>query len=438
MAALYGATGQYEYTTATGGAKEILKDWYIDDVRKVFYKASPLMDRLEKRVPKQIIGGNHAVISLQYGFDPGTGGVSEGGTMPQPGQISRDQCQVPIKELAHTIALTTKIIAVAKSNKGAFVNVLTDKIKQATTAFKYQCDRMLWGDGSGYLCTVATCDSGGTSAAANVTVTNKEDLRYLFEGMHVQVVDTDTTTLNSGTNYPAVVSKVSPSGKSFTMTMRSGNWGAQVAAGDFVLAAWPGLSTRTYDPSGSANTFYEMMGLKGIINNADPTTGDLQGLDSATYAAWNAAVETASSNRDLTEGLMIDAYNAVIQNGGEATAIYGDMKMQKAFALTQTPDRRHVNTNEFTGGWSALMFQCGGKPIPFFGWKQAVPETIYFVDESHLFFVHTGDVDWIPGTEGVMHWDAGYAQKIGALEWFVNLATDHRGAFCKLDKINAN
>ena len=448
MAATYAVAGQYEYTTGTGQGAELIKTYYLDRIRDVFYKKTPLLDRLKKVAPKKMVG-NAAVIAIRAGFDPGFGGVSEGLATPAPYSTARDQATVETKEMWHSIAMSTKQLKVARGDKTSFVNALTDKVRGATESFQNNMDRMSWGDGSGHLCALLTGGTAGASeTTTEVTVSAAADLRHLYENMQVDVIDASSTTYFNNTTgttttatYHLKVSAIDTSGPGFTLSIPAGGANymrEDLAVGDNVLSAGP-LATRVYDASGTGNSYYEMMGLKGIISASDPTTGDFQGLDRSTYTWWKAAHETSSSstNRDLTEKLMIAAYNGSLKNGGEPSAIYCDLDVQREYSALLTPSVRNINTLDLTGGWSALAFQCGGKPIPVFGSKGCAPNLMYFVDEKHLFFVECGDVEWISGggAGGVMTWDIGYAQKIGALQWVGNLACDHPGSCCLLDYI---
>lgn len=420
----------YEYTTDSGNAAEIIKSFYDDGVREAHYKATPLFNRLKRVVPTQRVG-NDFVISIKVGPNPGFGGVIEGGTMPAAGPTPRDTATVPVKEVAQTISLTNKLLAVARGDKTSFVNALTDAISNATEAFIWNTDRMMWGDGTGFICAISSASGDSTSNTITCYVANASDVRMLQEGAYVDVMDaSNTTTPNNGTSYHAVVTAVTPSdttnSTTFVLALQSGStWAATVAA-DNVLSAGP-LSSRTYDASGTANSYYEWMGLKGIVSASDPTTGDLQGLDRATYTWWKASAKSASANRPVTEKLMIEMAQECQKKGGEPTAIYCDYDQLKNYAIIQTANVMHTDIAEITGGFNGLRFQYGVKPIPVFGIYQCTPNAMYFVDESHLFFVQAGDMEWIPGAAGggVLHWDVGTSQKVGAIEWFGNLATDH-------------
>ena len=437
----------FEYTSETGAAAEIIKTFYLDGIREAHYKATPLLSRLERQLPKKMIG-TAAVFPVKWGFDPGSGPVvTEGGAVPAAGKISRDQATVPIKELAHSIALSNKLIACAKGDPFSFVDAVTDKVTNASESFNYQCDRQLWGDGSGFLCEMADAAVGGSVAGYVIPVDYTSDLRLLFDGMYVDIMDDSSTTqYNNGVSYHAKVSAIvnstasasASTGPRFTITLQSGTtWTAAPASQDCILAATNDLSvSRTYDHGAtSSNTYVEMMGLQGIISNADPTTGDLQGLDRATYTQWQSNVRSASSNRPLTIKLMIQAAQDCSSRGGDPTAIYCDMDQLLSYSQLLTPDVRYTNLQDLTGGFKGLAFSFGGsKEIPIFGCKQCTPNRMYFVDESHLFFVQTGDIEWLPGAQGngMLTWDIGYAQKVGMLEWFANLATDHPGSSCAL------
>jgi hypothetical protein len=203
-----------------------------------------------------------------------------------------------------------------------------------------------------------------------------------------------------------------------------------------VKAAGSGAVYKTATTNSSYN---EMMGLAGIVSASDPYTNITDGLQGKLVASnsyWKSGNITASSNRDLTEALMTEANNTSLKEGGDVSAIYCNYEIWSRFADLLTPDKRHVNTQALTSGWSNIEFQAGGKGIPVFPCKQAPPNKMFFVDERHLFFLHAGEIDWIDGTDGILHWDVGEDQFIGAMLWIANMATDHRGAHTLLANLN--
>lgn len=440
--------GYEDSSTALRGA-EIVKSFYDDGIREAHYNATPLLNRLKRVTPTESVG-NDFVISVEFGFDGGFSAVREGGAMAHPAAVSRDKATVPVLEVSQVIALTHRQIAVAKGNKASFVNALTNKVAGASKAFNFHSDRMCWLDGTGYLANVSSAGSTSTAAGTYgyaIYVAANSDLRHLFDGMLIDIIDGDFSTNNVDAAYHARVSQITRSATApyfVAVPENDSTWVATPNSSDHVMSAgpWTSATGRKYtgakvSGSSSDNDYLEFTGFEAIIDSEDPCTGDFQGIDRGLYTQWGANVETASANRPLSEKLMIGAAQAAQSRGGSPSAIYCDYTQLANYGEIKTADVRHYDIASITGGFQGLLFAFGDRPIPIFGCYQCKPNCMYFVDESHIFFVETAPMEWIPGTAGagVMHWDVGTSQVIGALEWFGNMACDNPGSCTLLEAL---
>lgn len=423
MAFSYGWESQ-AYSGYTEAA-ELLINFYLPEIKLQHDTSNELINRLEKKLAKKYVSGSQVVIPLELGFDPGGAANLEGLALAHPGNVQRDTSEVTLKEISFSIALTARIMALAKDKRGAFVEILSRKIKGVAASFKHMTDRMIWGDGSGFLHTISAAST--TASGGTITVANTSDLRHCFEGMYVDVIDASTPTqINNGSSYHAVMTAIDRNAKTYVLTAATGGSyeSGGMAASDCVLSGGP-LSTRKYATNGTDNTYYEIMGLAGIVSASDPGTGDLQGLDRTTYPWWKAEVNTNSSvNRTFTEKLLLKACNQSFNNGGNPTAMYMDRATYAAFADGLVGDKRHVGTTKLKSGMEVPTFDAAGSIIPLIATRQCDPHKVYIIDEKTLHFQQAGPVDWIPGTQDkVMHWDQGYSRFIASLIWFANLAT---------------
>ena len=135
------------------------------------------------------------------------------------------------------------------------------------------------------------------------------------------------------------------------------------------------------------------MGLAGIIDNANPASGALQGLDVSTYPWWKANVlDNGGTPRAITEVLMQTAMDTTeTQSDGEVSAIYTSYGVRRAYQALLQADRVYQNVMKFDGGFKALNYN----DIPLFADKDCQANTLYFLDEDHLKLYRLSDWEWM-------------------------------------------
>lgn len=434
----YQATGA---TTATGELNDMLKEFYTPQIQLQFDTASPWIERLKKVTTTQLVGGKYVVVPLELGPDPGGGSHREGQALAHPGEVQVDTTNVYLKRLSHSIAMTFQAMKVARGGETAFIKSISKKVRGVAKAWKRMLDRQSWGDGTGILiksARVSACSHAGTANTQNATwtVAASSDLRHMFEGQLVDVIDDGTnTTINNGTSYHAKVTTLNRSAKTFVLDIEGGTWAGTCATSatfDQVLTQGP-LEYRKYDGTGVADTFYEIMGLAGIVSTGNPTSGNLQGLAVATYPWWKAQASTASSNRTITEKLMLDACNLSFDEEGMPSIMLMNRQTYAAMANNLVGDKRHIGTTKLKSGMEVPTFDAAGTIIPILAMRQCEPNMMYIIDESTLFFIQAGPVDWVPGTmNSVFHWSEGNARVSGAMFWLGNLALKRRNTNVRL------
>jgi hypothetical protein len=133
----------------------------------------------------------------------------------------------------------------------------------------------------------------------------------------------------------------------YTATVNSG---AGVADNDYVFLAH---SNATVTPTVGRNGTVEMMGLKGLIDDAS-NVATLEGLSRSTYIWWKSYVNSDSSQRSLTEALMHTTFLEAKKKGNPKYALTS-FDLFSAYGQLLASDRRYTETMQLNGGFKLLF-----------------------------------------------------------------------------------
>lgn len=348
---------------------DILKLDYLGVIQDQVCNSNVLMQRLEKN--EEDVGGKKAIVPLHTGRNSGVGARGDGGTLPAAGNQAYDNAEYNCAYNYARIQVSGPTIKASRKDKYAFVKVVDAEIQGAVKDLKDDINRQMHGNGTGALSTV-TVDT--TTTALNVAST-----KYLQKGMHVDLVDPTSTTAGdaraNATNL-TVVAKTSA-----TVATMSAALHADAAVGDFVVR--------------NGNYRREMMGLGGIVGDANPGTAFLVGnIDRATAGNefWKAGIlANGGTARKLTLDLMQQAFDLAEDEGGEISLIMTSRAQRRKYLALVKADGRFVNNLKLDGGFDALDYN--GKPLVVD--RHALDDRMHFLDETSLAFYRMQDVDWM-------------------------------------------
>ena len=289
--------------------------------------------------------------------------------------------------------------------------------------------RQLMMDGSGRLCQLVTCAGDPTTDVKNgfyaeATKFLKKKRRLEVHTLGDAIGAGKAASSHDGTIYVASVTD----------------------ADTFELSA-------NCDVSGDVDDYYfnhkayalteaagkgEMMGLMGIISDADPpqpnSVGGLQQLTVAANPEWKAKVDSnGGTPRDFNEGLFIKMLNhvssfadtdVILVSEGVYLTYYNILR-----AFVSLP-----NAKALWGGWDGLAFIYNGKRIP------VVPDK--FVPDGCALFISEKDLIIHVMTPDILTWEQGFGSGGGYLQKvanynrykaeghiFANMGTHRRNAF---------
>jgi hypothetical protein len=386
-----------------------LKIDYLPVIREQLNNDTYLLTKIKRN--ERDVSGKQWQMTSHYKRNSGVGAGSETG-LPTAGYQSYANPYGVVKYNRGRIQVTGPVMAASRDDKGAIVRALESEIKGVTDDLKHDINFQLHNDGTA----VRALVNGDPGTDATITVDNP-GTRYLYEGLPIEMVTAATGVLStSGVVTTDTVSTITDS-VNFEMSSTAD---ANIADNDWIIRTGSRIVTNT---DLITNASYEMMGLKGIIDDATYVT-TLHNLSRSSYSWWKCATYSTDDNsgtlRDLTLDLMQDAVSAVEMEGGKIDLILCDYAVRDAYASIVVADKRYVNTMQLDGGFTGLDFNG----IPVVADPMMATNTMFFIDTSHLQLMQMGDWNWMDRDGAVLSRVADSDAYEAVLYWYADLVTD--------------
>lgn len=179
----------------------------------------------------------------------------------------------------------------------------------------------------------------------------------------------------------------------------------------------------------------EMMGLIGVISNADPpypnAANGLQALKVADYSVWKSWVfDHGGVKRPVVDDLFYQAIKKA-ERHGKVDVILVAEDVYRAYASNLTSYKTLPNIYEFWGGWSGLVFIYKGRRIPVIDDPYVPDGHALFISSDNL-VIHVLNpkiVTWERGVHGILKQVEGYNRYKAEGHIFMNMAVKNRRAF---------
>ena len=352
-------------TTTMATVDNILKEVYEGDVQDQLQSEIKTLKRIERSSEgiTHTVGGKYVRFGVRVKRNHGIGARNENEALPIARSQSYEDAEVGLKYLYGSLELTGQAFELADKDYQAFASVLDQEVNGLKEGLRKDSNRQVYGDGTGLLATATAVGSTTTFVTTNV--------QYLEEGMFVDVIDSDGSTVN----HSAVEITLIEDEGDGTFTVTLGTAGTATAAGD----------TMYRDNSKDK----EVTGFKKII----ATTGELYEIDPATVGVWKSTVhDNGGTPRALSEGLMIALVDAIKKRGGGIpTVIFTSPGVRRSYFNLLVQQRRTTNTQEFTGGFKGLAFTTDDGDIPVINDDDAPEGEMQFVNEKEIKLYEAGD-----------------------------------------------
>lgn len=404
-------------------ADAALKNFYLDPVRDQINNKNVLLEYVSKG--KVDAEGRYAVLSLHTRRNSSVGARADGnylpgtliaGTTTAIGQQGFAEQRVSLKQLWGRIQVDERVLKAAKSNRGAFINVMNVETEGLAEDMKKDLNRQLFGDGLGKIATLGTGASSTTQTFKSDTT--RAQLRQIEVGM---VLDIGTLT------------DADASGASLTVV--SVNF-ANIAAATMVVS--PTVSTTTGDfvrragvGAGGDPANVEVTGLSSIIDS----TGSLFNVDPTTDPRWSS-YEVGSVGAITDDALIAAIQETAYAAGDDGLDLFLTTNgVVRSYAASLAVQKRFANTMDMKGGFKGLSVGAGNSEVGLTDDKDCPAGTLFGVNSKHLLMHVAGDWEWMDLDGAIWSRQANKPSYEATLFRFHELTTDRRNSLAKLTGI---
>ncbi|HIY78689.1 MAG TPA: phage major capsid protein [Candidatus Borkfalkia excrementavium] len=343
-------------------ADSALKSVYLGVVsEQLNTAANPLLAKIRQSTAD--VWGKEVRRLAQYGVNGGVGAGTEEGDLPSAAGNNYEQFVTTLKNLYGTIEISDKAVRASENNVGAFVNLLNAEMDGLIKASSFNFGRMLFGDGSGVLCTVSSV-SGNTVTADSV--------KNLIEGMVVDFLDDGSAIAGAAGRR---ITAVDRDNKTFTVTGSALD--EAIAAGNAVCV------------QGSYNL--ELTGLGAIFQ----TTGSLYGLDRATHKWMIPYIKTKVGA--ISETVIQTAIDRLEETAGSRVDfIVCSWGVKRALQKHLSENKRNIDVTKLAGGYRSITYNG----IPVVADRFCPDGTMYLLNTSDFCLHQLCDWKWLEGDDG--------------------------------------
>ena len=343
-------------------ADSALKSFYLDAVaQQLNTEVNPLLAKIKQSTAD--VWGKEVRRLAQYGVNGGVGAGTEEGSLPAAGGNNYDQFVTTLKNLYGTIEISDKAVRASENSAGAFVDLLNAEMEGLLRSSAFNFGRMLFGDGSGILCTVS---------AVSGNVVTVDSVKNVIEGMTVDVLDADGDQVSGVT--ARRITAVDRTDKTITL---SGGALTGVASGCTLCV------------QGSHNL--ELTGLGAIFKD----DGSLYGLSRAERP-WmvpyiKESVGTISENAIQTA---IDYLEETA--GSRVDMIVCSWGVKRALQAVLAESRMQTDMAELAGGYRTITYNG----IPVVADRFCPAGTMYLLNTRDFCLHQLCDWKWLEGDDG--------------------------------------
>lgn len=399
-------------------ADAALKEFYLDPVREQINHKNVLLEYVSKG--KVDVEGRRAILSLHTKRNSSVGARADGNYLPGTtidgattaiGQQGFAEQRVTLKQLFGRIQVDERVLKAAKTNRGAFINIMNTETEGLAEDMKKDYNRQLFGDGSGI---IASLGSDGASATQTLAATTtRVQQRQIEVDM---VVDVGTTANADSLGASLTVTAVSFATLPGTVTFSAS---VTTTGSEHIFRAGVG--------AGGAPAGVEVTGLSSIIDS----TGTLFNVNPTTDPRW-ASYEKGSIGA-LTDEALIAAIQEVNYASGENLELFLTTNgVVRSYAASLAVQKRFANTLDLKGGFKGLEVGAGNASCALTDDKDCPSGTVFGLNSKHLMEHVAGDWEWMDLDGAIWSRQANKAQYEATLFRFHELTTDRRNAFAKL------
>ncbi|MCM1368007.1 MAG: phage major capsid protein [Roseburia sp.] len=324
-------------------AENALKTVYLGTMTDLLNtRVNPLLSKIEQTSAD--VWGKEIRTAARFGINGGVGAGDEDGSLPAAYGNNYLQFVSTLKNLYGQIEISDKAIRASADGRGAFTDLLNAELEGLLNASKFNLGRMLYGDGSGKLCTFSV--SGGA--------TTVDSTRNLIEGLVVDIYS--SAGVKKGT---ARITYVDRAAKKVTLDSAT----VTIADGDAMYV------------QGSKDK--EITGLGALFNG---TT--VYGVQKSAHPFLKPY--TKNVNDAIDEIVIQEAIDALENDAGSAVDFIScSQDVKYSFITYMSSYKRNIDVMELDGGFKTLSYN--GLPLVY---DRFVPDGTMYLLNTKAFKLH--------------------------------------------------
>ena len=379
-------------------ADNALKKIYLDVVsNQLNDKVNPLLTKIEQTTAD--VYGKEIIKLAPFGINGGIGAGTEDGALPASAENKYVKFTTELKNLYGKIEITDKAIRASEYSVGAFVNLLNAEMESLIKASQFNFGRMLFGDGSGKLGTIASIAS---------SVITLDTVKNVIEGMVVDFYAADNTKITAMNG--ARITSVDRVNKTITVDK---TLDVSVVATGYITV------------QGSKGN--ELTGLGAIFANS----GTLYGVNRSTNA-WMVPYMN-STEKLIADSVIQEAIDALDENtGSEVDYIACSYDVKRLYQNYLASNKRNIDIMDLAGGYKAMSYSG----IPVVADRFVEDGTMYLLNTKEFALHQLCDWQWLEGEDGkVLRQNAGYPTYSATLVKYADLICSKPAGQAKLSNI---
>lgn len=324
-------------------AENALKTVYLGTVTELLNtRVNPLLAKIEQTSAD--VWGKEIRTAAKFGINGGIGAGDEDGDLPDAYGNNYLQFTSTLKNLYGQIEISDKAIRASADGRGAFTDLLNAELEGLLNASKFNLGRMLYGDGTGKLCTFKT-DAGDIAA---------DNVRNLIEGLAVDIYS--SAGAKKGT---ARITYVDRANKRVTLDDAT----VTVADGDSAYV------------QGSKDK--EITGIGALFNGTS-----IYGVQKSAHPFLNPYTKNVGGGID--EIVMQEAIDALDNDAGSAVDFIAcSQDVKYSFIDYMSAFKRNIDFMELEGGFKTLSYN--GLPLVY---DRFVPDGCMYLLNTKAFRLH--------------------------------------------------
>lgn len=342
----------------------------------------------------QNISGNEVKKMIPLGINGGIGAGTEVGALPTAKENSYATITSKLKNLYGTIEISDKAIRASRDEAGAFLNLLNAEMENLIESSKFNFRRMLYGDGSALVGTIASVGSTPNECSVVSPV-------HMAVGMRVDIYDDLNEPIEElkdveivGIDYVNEIIKLS-----------------KEVPEDYQLCAQLFVYLKNSKDK-------EFIGLKGLC---DPAITNLYGIDRTVVSYMTGGAETIQSAQLTLPKVMKYIDDVRLNYDGNIDFITCGFGFRRDLQSKLKAMTSNVDIQNLQGGFKSISFNG----IPIVATRFCEDKTAYFLDSSVFHLHQLCDWTWLSNNKGeVLHQREGYATHCATLVKYCDLICD--------------